>query len=352
MDEEMPETMPEDGRATTRIDDASRPARPDFDLSARNTLKLPATARYGAFVSDAGQIAALDGFARREGLPFVVIGGGSNVVLYPRIEAVVAVLATKGRSVVRQADGSALVTAQAGEDWPDFVQWTVGQGFGGLENLAGIPGTVGAAPVQNIGAYGVELADRFHSLTAYDRVEGRFVDFERSDCRFRYRQSVFKDEPGRFVITEVRLWLPADWQPVLGYAGLDSLSKTADPATVMARVLALRGSKLPDWRILGNAGSFFHNPVVSAELAQSIDGAPRYPQPDGTVKLSAGWLIERCGLKGYRVGDAGVFENHALVIVNHGNATAHDVEGLARTVKSAVREAFAVTLQQEPLEVR
>ncbi|MCQ0986956.1 UDP-N-acetylmuramate dehydrogenase [Jiella marina] len=336
----------------TRPDAADCRAISDFDLSRRNSLGLAARARYGAFVHEAQEIDALARFAGEVGLPFVVLGGGSNVVLHPEIDAVVAVLATRGRAVTGEADGDLLVTAQAGEDWPDFVQWTVAQGFGGIENLAGIPGTVGAAPVQNIGAYGIELADRFHSLTAYDRAERHWRVFRREDCRFRYRQSVFKDDPGRFVITEVTLALPGEWRPILGYAGLDSLDETVDPKTIMERVLALRGSKLPDWRVLGNAGSFFHNPVVSGAVADTIPGAPRYPQPDGTVKLSAGWLIESCGLKGHRVGDAGVYEKHALIIVNHGRATAHDISALAETIKSAVFERFGVTLQQEPLEIR
>ncbi|MER0236640.1 UDP-N-acetylmuramate dehydrogenase [Fulvimarina sp. MAC8] len=327
-------------------------AEADFDLTRRNTLGLAAHARYGSLVQTVDEIEPLVRFAEDSGLPLVVLGGGSNVVLGPKIEAVVAVLATKGRRFERQDDGSIHLTAQAGEDWPHFVEWSVEQGFGGLENLAGIPGTVGAAPVQNIGAYGVELADRFEALTAFDRVEKQLRVFRKQDCRFRYRQSVFKDNPGRFVIVEVTFRLPGDWQPILGYAGLDSLTGTADPNTVMQRVLALRGSKLPDWRIIGNAGSFFHNPVVSQAVADGIEGVPKYPQADGTVKLSAGWLIESCGLKGHRVGDAGVYENHALIIVNHGHADAHDIDNLSKTIRTAVEKRHGVTLQQEPLDIR
>ncbi|MEN3794092.1 UDP-N-acetylmuramate dehydrogenase [Fulvimarina sp. MAC3] len=323
-----------------------------FDLTPRNTLGLAAKARFGALVKEADEIEPLVRFAESEQLPLVVLGGGSNVVLGPEIEAVIAVFVSKGRKIERRDDGSILLTAQAGEDWPDLVRWSVEQGFGGLENLAGIPGTVGAAPVQNIGAYGVELADRFEALTAFDRVEKRFCVFRKADCRFRYRQSAFKDEPGRYIIAEVTFRLPGDWRPILGYSGLDRLPETADPKTIMERVLALRGGKLPDWRLIGNAGSFFHNPIVSQDVADGIEGVPKYPQADGAVKLSAGWLIESCGLKGYRSGKAGVYENHALILVNHGQADANDIDALSRIIRTAVEDRYGIVLHQEPLDIR
>lgn len=333
-------------------DPKSVDAEAGFDLTGRNTLGLAAKARFGALVRKTEEIEPLVRFADDEGLPLVVLGGGSNVVLGPEIDAVVAVLASKGRTIARQDDGSVLLTAEAGEDWPDLVAWSVGEGYGGLENLAGIPGTVGAAPVQNIGAYGVELEDRFESLTAFDRVDKTFRVFRKEDCRFRYRQSVFKDVPGRYVIADVTFLLPGDWQPILGYSGLDSLPETADPHTIMERVLALRGSKLPNWRLIGNAGSFFHNPVVSKDVADGIEGVPKYPQSDGMVKLSAGWLIESCGLKGHRSGKAGVYENHALILVNHGGADANDIDDLSRTIRTAVEERYGIVLHQEPLNIR
>ena len=173
--------------------------------------------------------------------------------------------------------------------------------------------------------------------------------FDAAACRFAYRQSHFKAEPGRHVILSVTLALPRAWKPKRDYAGLDLLPEQASAQEVLDHVVALRASKLPDWRTLGNAGSFFHNPVVSAEKATEIAGAPRYPQPDGTVKLSAGWLIEQCGLKGFRLGPAGTYARHALVLVNHGGATSTDIAALANHIRGKVRERFGVELVQEPI---
>lgn len=323
---------------------------PDFDLSGFNTLGLTASARYGAVITENAQVAELAQFATSHGLPLHIVGGGSNLVLRQRLNAVVGIMATRGRAAAAHVDGGTLVTAQAGEDWSEFVTWTVLQGFGGLENLAGIPGTVGAAPIQNIGAYGIEVADRLHHLTAWDTIELREQTFSRDECRFSYRQSRFKQENGRYVVLDVTFLLPDPWVPVLAYAGLDQLAGKADAATIMNRVLSLRNSKLPNWRELGNVGSFFHNPVVSTAVADAIEGVPRYPQPDGTVKLSAAWLIEACGLKGHQQGHAAVYRNHALILVNLGGATYDDIRQLAKTVTQTVHERFGIALTQEPLE--
>lgn len=325
-------------------------ATPDFDLSGFNTLGLQTHARYGAALTERVQVGELAEFAKAEGLPLHIIGGGSNLVLRDTLDAVVGIMATRGRSAVAHPDGGTLVSAQAGEDWSEFVAWTVGEGFGGLENLAGIPGTVGAAPIQNIGAYGLEVADRLHSLTAWDIIEQRERQFSRDDCGFSYRQSRFKQDGGRYIVLDVTFLLPSPWVPILAYAGLDQLAADADAATIMARVLSLRGSKLPNWRELGNVGSFFHNPVVSTAIADTITGVPRYPQPDGTVKLSAAWLIEACGLKGHQQGQAAVYRNHALILVNLGGASYDDVRELAQTIKQTVLQRFGIALTQEPLE--
>lgn len=324
----------------------------NFDLSARNTLALPSHARYGATVTTVGQLGELLDLASAKRLPLHVIGGGSNLVLHEEIEAVVAVMATRGTQIVGDSDDEILVAAQAGEDWSAFVEWTVAQGLAGLENLAGIPGTVGAAPVQNIGAYGLELKDRFHSLTAYDIRERALRSFSSEDCGFRYRHSIFKEKRDRYIVTDVTFALPKKWLPVLSYSGLDVLTPDADAAAIMNRVLALRGSKLPDWRSLPNAGSFFHNPVVTATAAGHIEGGPHFPQPDGRVKLSAAWLIEACGLKGVRQGQAGIYEHHALIVVNHGGATYRDIAALSSRVKKEVFERFGVELTQEPIELQ
>lgn len=323
----------------------------DFDLTRHNTLGLAARARFGALLHAAADVEELARRAAAEGLPFHVLGGGSNVVLRPEVPALVGIMAAKGRDAVRRPDGSTLVTAEAGEDWSEFVAWTVGQGLAGLENLGGIPGTVGAAPVQNIGAYGVELADRFERLTVWDTVEAERRTFSRDDCAFAYRQSRFKQAPGRYIVLDVTLALPARWTPVLTYPPLDKLPPGTNAAEIHQHVLAVRASKLPDWRQLGNAGSFFHNPIVAPAVADTIPGVPRFPQPDGSVKLSAAWLIDSCGLKGVREGGAGIYEKHALVLVNHGGAAYADISRLAARVKDTVAARYGVTLTQEPLEL-
>ncbi len=324
----------------------------NFDLSTRNTLALPSRAQYGAIVTESSQVEELVDLAAGLGVPLYVIGGGSNLVLGEDIQAFVAVMATKGKRVVSFSQDLVLVCAQAGEDWSDFVAWSVAEGLAGLENLGGIPGTVGAAPVQNIGAYGLELRDRFHSLTAYDTVEHRLRIFTCADCNFSYRHSIFKEERDRYIVTDVTFALPKPWRPILGYPGLDTLSPDSDPKAIFERVLAVRASKLPDWRKLPNAGSFFHNPIVTSAQAAHIDGGPRFPQPDGRVKLSAAWLIDACGLKGAREGQAGIYDHHALIVVNHGGATCRDVTRLASRVRKEVFERFGIELVQEPLTLQ
>lgn len=322
----------------------------NFDLSQLNTMGLASRAQLGALISAPGQIEELTALASAANLPLRIIGGGSNLVLREEIPAVVGIMASKGRVLDRRADGTVVVTAQAGEDWADFVAWTVSQGVWGLENLAGIPGTVGAAPVQNIGAYGLELADRLESLTVWDTTDRCRRLFTREDCEFSYRQSLFKRSGNRFIVLDVTFSLPQTWTPILSYPGLDTLPPDADAPAILERVLAVRGAKLPNWRTLGNAGSFFHNPVVSPEVADGIASVPRYPQRDGSMKLSAAWLIEACGLKGHRLGQAGIYEKHALIVVNHGGATYAEVSELASTVVTSVRARFGVALIQEPIE--
>lgn len=331
------------------------PLIPDFDLTARNTLALAARSRFGVVLDAPGQVPAIFALAAAENLPLRLLGGGSNVVLAPNFEGITALMAIKGRQVLHTDGDGVVVEAAAGETWHDLVLWTVEQGLGGLENLALIPGTVGAAPVQNIGAYGAEFADLFAGLTAYDSLEGRIREFDAAACAFGYRDSLFKREPGRFVVLSLRLRLPRPWQANLGFAGLAELADRVDlsPATVMQRVIALRQSKLPDWRQTPNAGSFFQNPIVTTAQAAPIlaqfPTAPNYAQPDGRLKLSAGWLIEQSGLKGFALGPAGISERHALVVVNRGGATADDIAALAAHVKHTVRARFGVDLHEEPV---
>jgi UDP-N-acetylmuramate dehydrogenase len=326
---------------------------PDFDLSSRNTLALRARSRLGVIISNVAQLPELLALARAERLPLRILGGGSNVVLAPEFDGVTAMMDLRGRTVIGDdADGVTLEVA-AGETWHELVAWTVAQGFGGIENLALIPGTVGAAPVQNIGAYGAELADVLEQVTAYDRATGSEVVLNREQCRFAYRDSLFKQVPDRYVVLSVRLRLPRPWVPNLGFAGLSDLGGEVTPQAVMDRVVALRTSKLPDWRVNPNAGSFFQNPIVAPDVAQRVldefPTAPAFPQADGRLKLSAGWLIERAGLKGFRMGPVGMSERHALVVVNHGGAVQADVMALAGHVKDVVEARFGVRLHEEPV---
>lgn len=337
----------------------------DADLSGSNTLGLPGRAELLLRVTDEDSLAQALAFAAGQGLAVTILGGGSNVVLAGDVPGLVLQMALSGVRVLQSPDdfgpGEVLVEAAAGENWHAFTQRTLVMGLGGLENLSLIPGTVGAAPVQNIGAYGVELADVMHALTAYDRVTRQYVDIAAADCAFGYRESRFKSaEPGRHVIVRVRFRLsrqPAlrigygDIRQALAAAGADTAPTAQDVATA---VIAIRRSKLPDPAELGNAGSFFKNPVVPVEQADELrlrfPGVVSYPQPGGlTAKLAAGWLIEQAGWKGCRLGAVGVHDRQALVLVHHGGGSGAELLALADAVRQSVRERFGVLLEQEPV---
>jgi len=289
----------------------------------------------------------------------LILGGGSNLVLTRDVAAVVLKVEIPGRRLVRETPEAYIVEAGAGENWHDFVAWTLQQDWPGLENLALIPGLVGAAPVQNIGAYGVELKDRFDSLDGVDLVTGRSVTLDAAQCAFGYRDSVFKHLlAGKTLITRVRFKLPRPWVPVLGYLDLqrrvhDSGNAHPDARTVFDWVCAIRRAKLPDPLQIGNAGSFFKNPVVSAEQCRDIIGRDpsvvHYPLPDGSAKLAAGWLIDACGWKGKSIGRAGVYERQALVLVNRGGAIGAEVLTLARAIQESVYGRFGIRLEPEPV---
>jgi UDP-N-acetylmuramate dehydrogenase len=266
-----------------------------------------------------------------------------------------------GRRLVEERADGWLVEAGAGENWHEFVTWTIANGFPGLENMALIPGTVGASPVQNIGAYGLELQDRFHSLDAVDLVTGRSVTINASMCKFGYRDSEFKHSlAGRTLITRVRFLLPKPWKPVLGYLELERKVAETGIENPSARqiadwIIAIRRAKLPDPAQIGNAGSFFKNPVVTPEQCRDIIGRDpeivHYPMPDGSVKLAAGWMIDACGWKGKSVGQAGVYEKQALVLVNRGGAIGSEVMTLARAIQESVYGRFGIRLEPEPVVV-
>lgn len=326
-------------------------------LRAYNTFGVDVAARYWAEASDDAQVRQALDAARERQVPLLVLGGGSNLLLTANVEALVLRMASRGIRVVADDGQRVEIEAEAGEPWHGFVLWTLQQGFAGLENLSLIPGTVGASPVQNIGAYGVELKDCFLGLTALDRQSGEIREFDLQDCAFAYRDSRFKRESGRWIILRVRFALERnaslhlDYGPVrqrLAEQGIEAPSAS----DVSRAICAIRSEKLPDPAVLGNAGSFFKNPLVPAELAQRLQqqhvDLVAYPQADGQVKLAAGWLIEKAGWKGFRDGDAGVHRLQALVLANYGHATGQQLLGLAQRIQADIAERFGVSLEIEP----
>lgn len=341
-------------------------------LQPHNTFGIVARAQRLVRVRSTDDVLALlaDHEVRTaSGTPPFVLGGGSNLVITGDIKQLVIKVEIGGRRLVEETAKGWLVEAGAGEDWHGFVRWTLEQGYPGLENLALIPGTVGASPVQNIGAYGVELQDRFSELDAIDLQTGQRFTLDAAKCGFGYRDSVFKHTPagekglglaGRALITHVRFWLPKPWKPVLGYADLDRKMAETGVSSPTAQqifdwVCAIRRAKLPDPAVIGNAGSFFKNPTVSPEqCADIIAREPKvvhYPMADGSIKLAAGWLIDACGWKSKGVGNAGVYERQALVLVNRGGATGGEVMTLAKAIQTSVYERFGILLETEPVVV-
>ena len=349
-------------------------------LQPYNTFRIVARAASLVRVRDEAQVLAVLADATLGPAPKFVLGGGSNIVLTGDVRPVVLKVEIMGRRLVAETPRAWIVEAGGGESWHDIVDWTLAQGWPGLENMALIPGTVGAAPVQNIGAYGVELQDRFDSLDAIDLQTGRAFTLDAAQCGFAYRDSVFKHAPGpgglglagRALITRVRLRLPRPWKPQLGY--LDLQRKQAEtgvvdptPRQIFDWVCEIRRAKLPDPAVIGNAGSFFKNPTVTPEqCADIIAREPRivhYHLDDGTVKLAAGWLIDACGWKGKSIGQAGVYEKQALVLVNRGGgeagedgsgprgATGGEVMTLAKAIQTSVYERFGILLEPEPVVV-
>ena len=331
----------------------------DAPLTALNTFGLPAQAALFAVIETPAQLATLIALPEWSEWPRLILGGGSNLILTGDVAGLTLQVRILGRELIAEDSDAWQVRAGAGENWHDFVQWTLERGWPGLENLALIPGTVGAAPVQNIGAYGLEVAERFDRLEAMDLATGEMLTFDRAACRFGYRDSVFKYEAARrYLITAVIFRLPKRWQPLTDYAEVVrelAARRIVHPtAQDMADVIiAIRSRKLPDPTQIGNAGSFFKNPVIAAaafvRLAARYPDLPYDPQPDGTIKLAAGWLIEYCGWKGKSLGPVGVYERQALVLVNRGQARGADVLRLAQAIRESVRAEFGVDLELEPV---
>lgn len=333
----------------------------NVNLTPYNTFGLSAEARALVRVKSEADIFEVLAHPVYGKMPKVVLGGGSNVLLCGDVDAVVLKIDIMGRRLLQETADAWIIEAGAGEPWAELVQWSIAGGWPGLENLALIPGSAGGAPIQNIGAYGVELKDRFDSLDAVDLETGRSFRLTALECAFGYRHSVFKQAlAGRCVITRVRLRLPRPWRPVLDYPDVarcrrESGITVPDAGQVLEWVCALRCAKLPDPCRVGNSGSFFKNPVITARaykaLALRFPGVPGFRLPDGTVKLPAGWLIEACGWKGKAMGRAAVYHQQALVLINRGGATAGEVLALARAIQQSVRERFGIELVLEPQQM-
>jgi UDP-N-acetylmuramate dehydrogenase len=333
------------------------PMVPGVSLKPFNSFGIDVHADWLVEATNDAQILEALEQARSAHWPVLVLGGGSNLLLTTDFRGLVLRVATRGIRVLEDDGQRVVIEAEAGEPWHEFVLHTLELGLAGLENLSLIPGTVGAAPMQNIGAYGVEIKDVFHSLIALDRLNGGLREFSLADCGFGYRDSVFKREPGRWLILRVRFVLDRqatlrlDYGPVrqrLSQQGIEAPT----PSDVSTAICSIRREKLPDPFELGNAGSFFKNPVVSAAQAQALTlrfpTMVSYPQADGRVKLAAGWLIEQAGWKGFREGDAAVHQLQSLVLVNHGAATGQQIHRLAQRIQADILDRFGVELEMEP----
>ena len=346
-------------------------------LQPHNSFGIVAKALSLVRIGSETDLAAVLADPALQAVPKFILGGGSNIVLTGDVKPLVLKVEIMGKRLVSETAKAFIVEAGAGENWHELVAWTLAKGFPGLENLAMIPGSVGATPVQNIGAYGVELQDRFDSLDAMDLQTGQTFTLDAAQCAFGYRDSVFKHASsaatggtatfglaGRALITRVRFALPKAWKPVLGYADLDrKIAQTGEvpttPQQIFDWVCEIRRAKLPDPAVVGNAGSFFKNPTVSREQCDDIiQREPKivhYPMADGSIKLAAGWLIDACGWKGKSVGNAGVYERQALVLINkggpHNPVTGGEVMTLAKAIQTSVYERFGILLEHEPVVV-
>ena len=325
----------------------------NLGLTSRNTFGVNAHAERAYEITSADQIPALMQEISQNQWEWRVLGGGSNVILPPTLPGATLLMNIGGQAITHSDSQNIYLEVGAGVNWHEFVKWSLDQNMPGLENLALIPGTVGAAPIQNIGAYGVEVAQYIDHVTAYDVVHSQFVKLTNSECQFAYRDSIFKQHPKQFIITHVSFKLPKQWQARLHYADLATLApETTQAKDIFDAVCNIRSNKLPNPAMIGNAGSFFQNPLVSNEQYQSLikefPSLVSYPDTAGQRKLAAGWLIDQCGLKGHRLGEVGVYEKQALVIVNHGKGTQADILSLAKIIQDRVQERFGVALKIEP----
>ena len=351
----------------------------NISLAQYTTFKIGGNARYFCIVKDAGDVKEAVSFAHDNKLPFFVLGGGSNILVSDKgFDGLVIKVEIEGKKKLNIEDSklktesaeSAVVSAGAGEIWDSFVEWTIEQGFNGLENLSAIPGTVGAAPVQNIGAYGAEVSQFIHTVYAFDSKAMKDVSFTARDCHFGYRNSLFKHEKGRYVVTSVDFVLKKDGKVNIEYKDLEEyftkkndqssiINDQITPAIVREAVIDIRWKKLPDWNLWGTAGSFFKNPITSKEkfdeLKAKYPELPGFPEPSNLaegrpeqVKIPLGWVLDHiCHAKGMSHGNVGTYEKQALVIITKPGVKAAEVVEFTHELMKMVKDAIGVTIEAE-----
>lgn len=324
-----------------------------FSLKNYNSFGIEVETEFFAAISNEAEL--IEVLKSNGNKPFRVLGGGSNVLLTEDYKGLTLVMQNKGISILEETASHVLIEVQGGENWHELVLWALENDFGGIENLALIPGSVGAAPIQNIGAYGVELSSVFHRCKALDLESLSFNEFDKAACEFGYRSSVFKTRlKGKAIITRVQFKLSKkNHQTHTQYGTLQASlqGKEMSIQNIAASVIAIRKSKLPDPAQIGNSGSFFKNPVIPVnqfkQLQENYPEIPHYPDTADKIKIPAGWLIEKLGYKGKRFGDAGVHEKQALVLVNYGNAKGVELLNLAQQIQEQVLQNFGVQLEVE-----
>ncbi len=330
--------------------------RSNVSLKPFNTFGIDAKAKSFCNITSIEMLQ--DVLIEQHSNPLFILGGGSNMLLTQDIKALVLHITIKGIEVISETEDTAVVKAMAGENWHQFVLWCLDHNFGGLENLSLIPGNIGTAPIQNIGAYGVELKDVFLSCEAIHIKDQTYKTFNKKDCKFDYRESVFKQElKGQYIITSVNFELSKSNHKLhIDYGAIKNeleVSKIQNPSIkdISNAVIAIRQSKLPDPKEIGNSGSFFKNPIISlkelSKLQDNFEDIPFYKISDDDVKVPAGWLIEKAGFKGKRFNDYGVHNKQALVLVNYGSASGSDIYKLAKLIQKTVKRLFNITIETE-----
>ena len=331
----------------------------NYSLKNHNTFHFDIYCQHAYILKKEKELNTLFNQKNIKNLPLLILGGGSNIVFTQDFPGLVLLIQLKGRRLLKEDHEAFWVEAMAGESWHDFVEWTVRQGWPGLENLALIPGTVGAAPIQNIGAYGLELADRLAYVQAFDLKQQKMVVLDKKACKLAYRTSFFKEKgAGSFIITRVVFKLPKLWTALSSYHDVshwlqENHITTLKPLNIFDAVVAIRQKKLPDPKLIGNVGSFFKNPIVSAQIAEQLrqkyPDLVTYAQHNNTYKIAAAWLIQSCGWKGRSMGLAAVHKQQALVLINQGGATGQEILALAQEIQHSVLEKFNISLEIEPI---